>query len=195
MIPVASRDSLLLFCEKVDKLLNSSTRRVLEQGKQPFRFSARVGEPVLIETNGPPDDSIEAFVLTLRFFIQDNESISIRNIATLIDSLPVSDVIKDRVRDGRHKFNRDLDEKCGFQIDAQHLTHREVYNAFIYGHLAHANVDKREIYAAWTQNPVVMGLMSAVFWNVLWGFLVMLSFLKANIEEAVSELEAAKQWP
>jgi hypothetical protein len=61
--------------------------------------------------------------------------------------------------------------------------------------LAHANVDKREIYAAWTQNPVVMGLMSAVFWNVLWGFLVMLSFLKANIEEAVSELEAAKQWP
>ena len=41
----------------------------------------------------------------------------------------------------------------------------------------------------------MMGLMSAVFWNVLWGFLVMLSFLKANIEEAVSELEAAKQWP
>jgi len=100
MIPVASRDSLLLFCEEVDKLLNSSTRRVLEQGKQPFRFSARVGEPVLIETNGPPDDSIEAFVLTLRFFIQDNESISIRNIATLIDSLPVSDVIKDRFATG-----------------------------------------------------------------------------------------------
>jgi hypothetical protein len=195
MILEKSRDSLLLFCEKAEKLLNSSTRRVLEEGKQPFRFSAHVGGPVVIETDGPREESVEAFVLTLRFFIQDNEPISIRNISKLIDTLPVSEAIKERVREGRQQFNADLDKPCGFQIDNQHLTNREVYEVFVYGNLAHSNVDKRGVHATWSESPMVIGLMSAVFWQVLWAFLIMVSFLKANIEEAIIELRAENQWP
>ena len=195
MIPEKSRDVLILFSEKAEKLLNSSVRHFLEQGKVPFRLSARIGEPLQIETNSPPDESLEAFVLTLRFFIQDNEATSIRNMSKLIAELPISDMIKERVQEGRKNFNSGLGRPCEIMVDGVHLTNGEIFDTFIYGHLAHANERKRRLYGSWASNPIIMGMMSTVFLGALLASIRMVDFLQANLEEVFVELRAAGQWP
>ena len=80
--------ALDLFNEKARKLEGLSFTRILASQKTGVTLSWKEGDPVTIERSGPDDEAIDAFVLTLRFFIQDNESTSLRNLANLYAGLP-----------------------------------------------------------------------------------------------------------
>jgi hypothetical protein len=188
------RGTLELFLEKSHKLLSSTVRTALEEGRVRFGMRASVGKPVETEVEGPPAESVEAFILTLRFFVQNNESISIQRTALLIEGLRVSEELKTRVRDGRTAFNAFLDTGCPIQIDGQCPTNREVFEVFVYGTLAHANPPKKQVYDSWSRNPIVIGMMNAVFMSTLTQYLVFIGFLKANVEAAIEELTRSGHW-
>jgi hypothetical protein len=69
------------------------------------------GESFQISRTGPTEENFEAFVLTLRFFVQDNEPSSFRNMSKLYTDTAISE--EHRVRKGPLIFERFF----GFQHD------------------------------------------------------------------------------
>ena len=67
----SAADTLLLFNDKTDKLENLSFTK--ELGNSGVTISGKLGQSVQAQRHGPDDESIDAFVLTMRFFVQDNE--------------------------------------------------------------------------------------------------------------------------
>lgn len=179
--------ALHLFAEKFSKLRRSSVWHAIEQGEVRFSLRARQGEPVQLEAQGPSEEAVDAFVLTLRFFLQDNESISIRKMADVVEQLPIAEHIKERVRIGRQRFNDFLDRPCGIQIDGAHPTNRVVLETFVYGGMAHANPRKREVFEEWSKQPMIFGVMNQVFFGSLLEILKYVAFLDANLREALDQ--------
>lgn len=60
-------DTLLQFNEKADKLEGLSFTKSLQSSG--VTISGKLGKPVQAQRQGPDDESIDAFVLTMRFFV------------------------------------------------------------------------------------------------------------------------------
>ena len=89
---------------------------------------------------GPSERTVEASVLTLRFFIQDNESTSLSNIAQLYSNLNIEAQLATQFCETRDKLNSYLDSASNLSISEEGpMTHRDILKLFIYGDLAHAN--------------------------------------------------------
>ena len=142
----AATESLNLFLEKAEKLQRTTTWKLLAEGGARLSIKADKGNPVGLEIEGPGEEALDAFILTLRFFIQNNEPTSIRNVCELLQSLPIDQSIKERVGVGRERYNSFLDRKCLAQIDGDQPTHRRVQDVFIYGAFAHAHPEKKAVF-------------------------------------------------
>lgn len=165
--------SLRLFNEKAEKLSdNSFSRRVFGQ-ESGVTISAAVGQPVVVERRGPDQESIEVFVLTLRFFMQDNEPSSLRNVGKVYDAALVSSELKARFREARQALSDYLDSETYHATQSRRLTNREILETFVWGGLAHANPQMKKRYDSWMS----LGGFSEVFWNTL--VVVLATFMKA----------------
>jgi hypothetical protein len=145
---MTSEGILRLFNEKADKLINLSFTQAIREHGNGLSFDAvdgqSVGKPV-----GPSEEAIDAFVLTLRFFIQDNERTSIANIEKLYQALPVSEEIRNHVVEGRAAINTALDLPSHVVLSGNTLGTREIFEVFLYGGLAHANAQQKAVYDEW----------------------------------------------
>lgn len=118
-------NALNLFNEKAEKLKRCSfTRSVFEQ-ERVITISCREDGSLGIERKGPDEESIDAFVLTYRFFCQDKERSSFRNMGVIYDSLPISQQRKDLFKGARGQFNTWLDSSPSIKIDNLTITKRE----------------------------------------------------------------------
>ena len=178
--------ALQLFNEKADKLESGSFTKKLENSG--LTISAKLGQPVQAQRHGPDDESIDAFVLTMRFFVQDNESTSFRNMADLYSKLPVSAELAQKFNDARAKTNADLDKTTPINLNKVDLTYRAVYEVFLWGGLAHANAKKKAVYDSWAQNPVLFPLLQNEFVRALGIILNMIFFTRAINKAALSQL-------
>jgi hypothetical protein len=181
--------TLNLLREKVDRLERSRfLQAYLQQGAR-FSLRATVDEPMQITQYGPDEDAVDAFVLTLRFFLQNNERISIQNTAKLIDTLPVDDDLKHRVAQSRDEINSFLDSPPQVKIVGEDLTNRKVLDTFLYGGLAHAKPEKKAKYDEWAADPIIFGMLSMVFQSALTSLLEFLFWLRGATEEVLVQLE------
>lgn len=190
--PEAAR-TLDLFAEKFGKLRRSTVWKAVETNSIRFSLKAQRGEPVELDVEGPSEEAVDAFVLTLRFFLQNNERISIGNMARLIQELPIDQEVKDRVAAGRKRINAFLDQPCGIKVDGDHPSNREVLYTFLYGGLAHANPDKRPLFLKWASQGIVFGVMQQIFYRCLVEILKYLAFLDANLREAFAPSDATHE--
>ncbi len=108
------------------------------------------------ERRGPLEEAIDAFVLTIRFFIQDNEAISFKNIASLYECTPVNNKIKTDFNNIRKQLNDYLDSNSGMAItiNDETLNHRNILDIITYGNLSHANPQKKEKFNFWVRSPL-----------------------------------------
>jgi hypothetical protein len=138
---------------KAPRLFNDKAATLL---RRSFMEQVRQGLGALVEWNresgwdsvhvGPDEESVHAAVLTVRFFVQDNERISLCNMAQLYARLTVGREHADRALELRRRFNEMLDHPTNIAIEeARTLTHRDVMDLFLYGWLSHANHQKAEI--------------------------------------------------
>ena len=89
---------------------------------------------------GPSDKTVEATVLTLRFFIQNNECTSLSKMAKLYSASDIDLSISAKVFEVRELVNSYLDTPSNLSIsESGPMTHREVLDLFVNGDLAHAN--------------------------------------------------------
>jgi hypothetical protein len=66
-------ETLTLFIEKVERLLSLSIVKTLGHPASRLNFSWTAGSGTLtLATTGPNSEQIDAFVLTMRLFMQDN---------------------------------------------------------------------------------------------------------------------------
>ena len=180
--------ALKLFNEKAKKLQESNfLKHVLQQRKIQFTISAKRGEPVKMSTTFPDVNAIDAFVLTFRFVIQNNERCSFGNLGDAYSKLSVSKEIKEQYTEARQKLNEYLDSKISFVLNKEHLSRRKVLDIFVYGGLAHANPEKKKIYDKWVGNPIVCNLFVFEFVSILFQVLRIIRYV-AQLNVKVIEM-------
>ena len=157
---------LRLFNEKAAKLEQSTFAKSVET--QPIGFSAvQRGDHVDLFVTGPEPEAVEAFVLTLRFFVQDNESTSFRKMASLYDELEITQELITQVQEGRAAINAFLDQNSHMTVHGKTLSNREIFEVFLWGGLAHANPAKKRIFDDWAADDHLFPLMQMAFHDIL----------------------------
>jgi hypothetical protein len=190
-------EALKLFNEKADKLLKSAFVEALASGQTEATISGHRQENGSFEISsklrGPSPEAVEAFVLTFRFFIQDNETTSLRNIATIYEEIGDDDGFLSRFNSARNAINQFLDSPnyVNVTFHNQTPTNRDVMETFIYGGLAHANPEKHQWFKAWMGFPLANVLFSLCFSSVLGQVLRAISFIQNLNEELIPKLESS----
>ena len=152
--------SLTLFNEKAEKLERLSFIETISKHESGFSVKINKREDGLYdliqERRGPLEEAIDAFVLTIRFFLQDNETTSFRNIAKLYECAPIDKTIKNDFNRIRTQLNEYLDSNSGMgiTINEETLNHRKILDIIIYGGLSHANPEKKRKYDFWVKTPL-----------------------------------------
>lgn len=181
--------TLKLFNEKVDKLIKSRFIKHIQENKgMKVSIKSSIGEQVSISHNLPDQDAIDAFVLTMRFFIQDNEPTSLRNMAKLYNDISVPPDIKNDFKWVRDKFNSELNKNSMFNLQNKHLTRGEIFDTVIYGGLAHAEKKKKEDFDKWMRIEPLAAFIIAEFNNVLIYFLDCIAYVRKVNLRALKEL-------
>lgn len=188
--------ALLLFNEKALKLQNSSFVRDLQLPDAGFQIKGKRlidgSFSVSSERMGPSDESIEAFVLTFRFFIQDNEKASLSNISSIYHNIAFENDLSGRFDSARDAINQLLEAPNRLNITYNETTptNRQVMETFIYGGLAHANPSKYVTYKEWMYLPVVAKMFEVCFALILGDILNAISFLVKVNEQAIKQLRS-----
>ena len=158
--------------------------------------SLLAGERFIEEAVEPGQEAIEAFVLTLRFFIQDNEPISIRNLAALYDQLPVSEEARALVRGTRDQLTVALDSYSPLGIEGRRLRYGEIFDTFLYGWLAHGrDKQERETASRWRAEPRRFAYLRTLFIMSLMDYIETLYWFRAFNEQTLAELSQLSAMP
>ncbi len=173
------RELLQRFCAKVQELEDMRFLRQARSTGIKFRMEWDRGGPMTQTRHGPDEESVKAFLLTLRFFLQDNEPTSIRKIAKLVQISGVRQDLKDRFEDERNALNRHLDSSGNVNVVASGHTYtrRDVLYTFLYGLYAHHNEQYALRLKLWRSSGVEMPLRT-IFDNVVLNVLVSLHNLR-----------------
>jgi hypothetical protein len=186
--------SLELFNEKALKLQQSTFLQSIIAAPPSLKLKGekrRNGTfSMSAEAHGPTQESIDAFVLTFRFFIQDNEATSLHNIAKLYERASLPQELRDRFNSARSAINELLDHPNLVNIshNGETPSNRAVLNVFVYGGLAHANPDAYKTYKDWMSFPPSAVFFQTCFTSILSSVLEAIVFIRTVNEDAIAHL-------
>lgn len=131
------------FNEKVDRLNQREFVEEAKGGGSLLQWQKGLGwDGIHI---GPSEKTVDATILTLRFFILDNESTSLNKMAKLYLDLHDEPRLSTQFCEIRDRVNSYLDTPSSLSIsEAGAMTHREIFDTFINGDLAHSNDAMKE---------------------------------------------------
>jgi hypothetical protein len=183
-------ERLKLFSEKAERLVNSRFMQyILGKGRISFSIGAKRGEEVKTEKIVPDQEAIDAFVLTFRYFIQNNERCSFGNLAKTYEKTSVPGELRTEYLEARKLLNDYLDAQASIKIGEEALTRRRILDVFVYGGLAHAQKKKKEVFDAWTRDPFTTGFLEVHFASILVDVLRVIRHVAGLNEKLVRELE------
>lgn len=146
------------------------------------------------ETTGPDEEAIHAFVMTFRFFIQDNERCSLHRLSDYYNSGLIEDNLKNRFNSNRNALNSFLDSPGMFNFTVELgegpelLTRRRVMEIFTYGGIAHATPEKKKIFDFLRQILAAQTILQADFTLTLVNMRQGINFIKGLNDEALKQL-------
>lgn len=183
-------EALKLFNEKAKKLERLSfTKKILTQPSGvKIDFKKETG--VKVKRRGPEENSIDAFVLTLRFFVQDNEICSFRNMAKIYEGLPISTDKKKSFNKIRNFVNTFLNKDSPFVFGKRKLKNRQIFETFMYGGLAHANKEKKKEHEKWVSDPYLEPLLTNEFVWIMAEILKAIFHAEKVNEQVIKELRS-----
>ncbi len=183
-----SDDEVLeIFVESVEELLKSNFVAEIEKDGVSTKTTWSEESGFISQRIGPRKDSVKAFLLTLRFFGQNNEPTSLCNMEERINGLGVDRDLKKRFRDNRNNFNSFLDNPPCFTFPAESNANsrRQILETFLYGIFAHANPKYRRQVKAW-ENALFYDEIRAQFDLVLLEYLRLLIVLAEICRKCVN---------
>jgi hypothetical protein len=189
--PYTDREVLEIFVESADELLGSRFLAQAKTGGISTCLSWSQAGGLVAQRTGPEQEAVKAFLLTLRFFCQNNEPTSLCNMEDRISALAIDADFKDKFRKSRANFNTFLDAQpsVGFPAGSGADTRRGIFNTFVYGIFAHAKPKYRRQVKTWESQPYYQDVQ-AQFDLILLSFLAALAVM-ANVCRQVLQSEAA----
>lgn len=178
--------SFMYFTEKADKLVNSTFSKEMT-GKTGIYLSWEENKQIVVNI-GPNGEFIDAFVLTFRFFIQDNDSISFRNMSIAFQAEIVHESIKKQFFDVQSKLNHYLDTDTIFNIGGV-ISRRKLLDIFVYGELSHMNPSKKQTYDTWMGNEFMAPLLLHEFRLILHNVLKFIKFVSGLSSQVIFNVE------
>jgi hypothetical protein len=201
---------LKLFNEKIEVVRRGRFATLVSRPDHGFTIKFGSGAPMDIEKRGADEESTLALVTTLRFFVQERDGISLRQIAHLYEMLAVEERAKTSARGAANANDEFLDRPCGFGLNVtSHTvdqlvdgyygaglngdshTNREVFEIFMYGGLAHANAEKKLKYDEWMRGPFAP-MMQYVFEDIAATILQRVQSFYAMNERTIALLESTQ---
>lgn len=180
--------ALRLFNIKADKLRNTRFIHALREKDTGFTLSAGIDRETTVEIRGPDSEAVDAFILTLRFFVSDKEPSSFRRLAETYDSIVGLMDEKEKFEFARQSLNDFLDSRTMFKILDKEITNRHLFEVFIWGELAHANEAYKDIYDRWMQIPILNKMIANEFTRILGKFMSYISYMQQINQDTLSEL-------
>jgi hypothetical protein len=179
-----------LFIEKADRLRNSIlVKSLIANEGIKLDVQSDMGTGVFsINYNGPDVEQVDAFLFTMRMFIQDGDQISFREMENMLDTLCVAEDAKLRFKKQRNLFNNFLDSKSMIAIEEDHPTYREIMKTVLYGYRGHLNSKKYSRYKTWKASSVLSSIIDFEFISVLLAFIKALTVLENNCRIILKEL-------
>jgi hypothetical protein len=181
--------ALRFFNEKATRLEGSGFTKVLFKQKTGISFSWQAEDSTLnFQRVGPNQDLVDAFVLTFRFFIQNNEKSSFQKMAELYENLNVDEELKQGFRSARKHINDFLDSRSMVTFNDTNYSNRHILETFVYGGLSHANESKKDEYDGWMSVPMLNSLFQNEFVYILVTVLKAIFFIRTLNNEALKTL-------
>lgn len=187
------REALELFCVKAEKLRRSSLATRLSEARPSFTWKA---EDDSLTFTGPEEEEIEAFILTFRFFIQDNEPCSLRKFGELAKRGELSAEWCSEVTEVRRALNGFLDSVPPIRSSvgqAPPPSYRDILSFFMYGDLAHANPKRRDQLRKYTNPPLRRGFVTVQFHDVLYASLVAIRHIEAITRRELASVSSSNK--
>jgi hypothetical protein len=144
-------DRIRLFVSKVEYLESLSYVETLLTKGSGVTLTIGPSPTSGVQFRGPQREQVDAFVNTLRMFMQNNDSVSIANVAAAVDQLPLPQEDTQAFRDVRRILNEFLDSKCAGWFGQRPETNRDVLETVLYGELSHTNEAARDRYFSWVE--------------------------------------------
>jgi hypothetical protein len=184
-----TRASLELFVEKAQELKSCNFTKYLADGNAVnlrISISSQHGENV--EYTGPNDEAMKAFLLTLRFFIQDGDGISFRYLVEKTCTDPDLSVSwRKAIKEVRSQLGQYLSGLVQPMIVYEPPpTRKEILDTFIYGNLAHSNKLYRQRFKKWRQNKLMFAEYNINFHGILYTMFSAITFLSDLCEQELN---------
>jgi hypothetical protein len=167
---------LLLFNEKVEKVLRCSFVKNVFTKDHGFTLHVGQNQPITVERHGSDEEATDAISLTLRFFFIDKDGLSIYNAKTggvdsqmesLYLSLSLPEAQKQSVRDAFAEYRDFLAGTTSIKCNNQLYTNWFVLEHILFGDLSHANPEKRPIIEQWRAFPPLKSLIDFYYEDVV----------------------------
>ena len=133
---------LKLFNEKAAFLLNSNFANAMLKNQSGVMFSWEIGKSYEVILLGAEGKSVDAAFLTIRMFLQNNDRISIANIAKIYlceQELQPYQADFNKIRDQVNIFLESSNEVVFF---GKNYSNREAIELLLYGSKGHTNREK-----------------------------------------------------
>jgi hypothetical protein len=183
---------LKIFNENAEKLRNS--KFIKWCAVNPIRVHMPINPVIEKKNSFPEEDDINAFILTFRKFLQNND-ISIANISQIYSNFPLSNTLKDAFETSRVNLNDYLDSPPIFRnVGAKGLekmTSRKLIEIYIYGFMAHNNPEKYAKYRLIDQNEFSRDFQWMAFNSIIHEVFVAILHIAYLNEKAILELEGS----
>lgn len=185
------REILSSFNSKADKLINSSLVKETNENKVKINFTWKHNKKIneldfSHQKSNFSTDAIDSFVLNLRFFIQDNESTSIRNMSKLYEEMSIPQEFKSKFMKMQINLNNFLDESVLTFVGVK-LTRRQVYDVIIFGDIAHQNLKKSKLIGTWKKDQVNWDMIFYEFQKTLYEFIEHIKNMKFLNEKVLDQ--------
>ncbi|HOW85045.1 MAG TPA: hypothetical protein P5119_06775 [Candidatus Aminicenantes bacterium] len=191
--PEDSIELLKLFVERVEKLDGSSYIKTIRENHLKLSIKASFVDRTIRFTNSAPNSEyLDAFLFTLRLFMQKKDSISIVKTADMIEALNVSQEAKDRFFRQQNFLDKFLEEPSMIMIDGRAINNNELLETILYGYRGHLKISQPlyKQYKEWAANPIATNIVGFAFNNVLVTYFEALCVMAGNCRLMLAELQA-----
>ncbi len=185
------RRILAIFNEKVEKLDRYSFTKHIRESSIGFAVDGDPEGGYTFQLHGPNEEAVDAFALTLRMFLQNNDVCSIGRLGALYERIPVSELLKQQFADARSQLNSFLDRASSIELQGERLTNRLILDTILYGLLSHTSVKGRAIVDEWAGDPVRFKLIYMEFLSIVSEILHFVLWTHEHNLLALSELGSA----
>lgn len=163
--------ALELFDSRIQKIHSRSFIRKYEESKNLVTITATKTEDkwdIQTAYRRADDESVDAVVLTLRFFILDNESCSLRNLHRIYNETDCLSELADDFNARRGHIDDFLSRRAEPKKQGDEpITYRDILDAFVFGDLAHTNNENaRKRYVVWHGDPMTSAMFTHMFHHI-----------------------------